>query len=218
MRLGLVGKEKESSGEKVFFFLSGIVVGVPIAIFFEVVSNLWFATLGVVTIVAPIVEEFAKANPLFYRYERPAKALVRLGFLAGLGFGFAEFFVYIQSGLPFLPRLPAIGFHAAGTSIVGYGVSKRSTFKYYILAVALHFLNNFFATLGWIWLVGGLGATVASYYLAWRFYRLSSQAPVTPSLPPARRLCANCGTQLDWDVLFCFNCGSRQNALQPSHT
>ena len=215
MRLGLAGKEKEPSGEKVFFFLSGIVVGVPIAIFFEVVSNLWFATLGVVTIVAPIVEEFAKANPLFYRYERPAKTLVRLGFLAGLGFGFAEFFVYIQSGLPFLPRLPAIGFHAAGTSIVGYGVSKRSTFKYYVLAVALHFLNNLFATLGWIWLVGGLGATVASYYLAWRYYRLSSETPITPSPTQAKRFCTNCGTQLHANAQFCFNCGSNQNLPHP---
>jgi RsiW-degrading membrane proteinase PrsW (M82 family) len=162
-------------GEKLFFFFSGIIVGVPVAVFFESISHLWFTTLGAATIVAPIVEEFAKADPLIYRREKTGKSLMLLGFLSGLGFGIAEFFVYIFRGVPFFVRLPAIGFHAAGTSIVGYGVYKRKTLRYYVLAVLLHFLNNFFASLGWLWLIGGLGATVASYYLAWRFYRLASK-------------------------------------------
>jgi RsiW-degrading membrane proteinase PrsW (M82 family) len=166
---------KEPLGEKLFFFFSGIIVGVPVAIFFESISHLWFTTLGAATIVAPIVEEFAKADPLFYRYEKTGKSLMLLGLLSGFGFGIAEFFVYVFRGVPFLVRLPAIGFHAAGTSIVGYGVYKRKTFAYYGLAVVLHLLNNFFASLGWLWLIGGLGATVASYYLAWRFYRRVSK-------------------------------------------
>ena len=168
---------KESLGEKLFFFLSGIVVGVPVALFFESVSHLWFTTLGVATVIAPLVEEFAKADPLFYRHEKTAKSLVLLGLLSGLGFGIAEFFVYVQRGVPFLIRLPAIAFHAAGTSIVGYGVYRRRAIRYYFLAVALHFLNNFFAGLGWLWFIGGLGATIASYYLAWRFYRQASKLP-----------------------------------------
>lgn len=103
---------------------------------------------------------------------------MRLGFLSGLGFGLTEFFVYLNLGVPFLLRLPAIGFHAAGTTIVGYGVSRRRTIRYYLLSVSLHFLNNFFAGLGFLWLIGGLGATLASYYLAWKFYtKLESDAP-----------------------------------------
>jgi hypothetical protein len=173
---------KEMSKERIFFFLSGMVVGVPVALFFESVSHLYFTSLGVATIIAPLVEEFAKADPLFFRYERPAKTLMRLGFLSGLGFGLAEFFVYLSLGVPFVLRLPAIGFHAAGTGIIGYGVFRRRTIQYYFVSVILHFINNFFAGLGFLWLIGGLGATLASYCLAWRFYRKApsaAQIPVT---------------------------------------
>lgn len=166
---------QETSTEKFFFFLSGLVVGVPVALFFESISHLWFTTLGVATLVAPIVEEFAKADPLFYRREKTGRSLMILGLLSGLGFGVAEFFAYVYRGVPFLIRLPAVAFHAAGTSLVGYGVYKRQTFRYYVLAVALHFLNNLFGSLGWLWLTGGLGATLASYYLAWRLFRQVSR-------------------------------------------
>lgn len=202
--------DKIKGGEKLFFFLSGIIVGVPVAVLFEVTSHLWFTTLGVATIVAPIIEEFAKANPLFYRYERAAKSLMLFGFLAGLGFGLAEFFVYVLRGVPFFVRLPAIGFHAAGTSIVGYGVFKRSTLRYYFLSVGLHFLNNVFASLGSLWFIGGLGATFASYYLAWRFYRLASHVPAGSSYASTAKFCVNCGTKLSSGTSFCPNCGAGQ--------
>lgn len=98
-----------------------------------------------------------------------------LGLLSGFGFGLAEFFVYVYSGVPFLDRLPAVAFHAAGTSIVGYGVYRRETVRYFALAVSLHFLNNLFGSLGLLWLVGGLGATLASYYFAWAFFKRVSK-------------------------------------------
>jgi RsiW-degrading membrane proteinase PrsW (M82 family) len=199
---------KTSFGEKLFFFISGIAVGAPVALFFESVSHLYFTTLGVATVVAPLVEEFAKADPLFYRYERTGRSLMLLGMLSGLGFGIAEFFVYVFSGVPFLVRLPAIGFHAAGTSIIGYGVFKRSALKYYFLAVGLHFLNNLFAGLGFLWIVGGLGATVAAYYLAWRFWRVSSHIPPAPMV--VKRFCTNCGSALAIGANFCANCGAKQ--------
>lgn len=167
----VAGLEKDESSEKLFFLLSGIVVGVPVALFFESVFHLWFTTLGLVTVVAPLVEEFAKADPLFYRRERSGKSLMTLGALSGLGFGVAEFFAYVYKGVPVLFRLPAVAFHAAGTSIVAYGVYRRETLKYYLLAVVLHVVNNFFAGLGSLWLFGGLGATLASYYFAWTFYK-----------------------------------------------
>jgi RsiW-degrading membrane proteinase PrsW (M82 family) len=196
----------EPLSERVFFFLSGVVVGVPVAIFFESISAMWFTSLGVATIVAPFVEEFAKADPLFFRSEKSGKSLMLLGLLSGLGFGTAEFFVYVASGVPFILRLPAIAFHAAGTSIVGYGVFRRSPVRYYLLPVSLHFLNNLFASLGVLWLVGGLGATLASYYLAWRFWKqCRSAAPLQPS-----NFCANCGAQLPSNVSFCFHCGAKQ--------
>jgi hypothetical protein len=53
---------KEGSKERAFFFLSGIVVGVPVALFFESVSSLYFTSIGVATIVTLLIEEFAKAR------------------------------------------------------------------------------------------------------------------------------------------------------------
>lgn len=150
-------------------------MGVPVAIFFESISHLWFTSFGVTAIVAPLVEEFAKANSLFFRYEKSGKSLLKLGLLAGLGFGIAEFVVYVVRGVPFVMRLPAIAFHAAGTSIVGYGVFKRNVLRYFLMAVGLHFLNNLFAVLG-VWVMGGLGATLVSYLVAWDFYRQASKA------------------------------------------
>jgi hypothetical protein len=200
--------QQDALGEKLFFFLSGIVIGVPTAVFFEVTFHLWFTGFGVVTIVAPLVEEFAKASTLFYRFERAGKALVRNGLLAGLGFGAAEFLVYVQNGVPFLVRLPAIGFHAAGTAIVAYGIYRRDTVKYYLLAVGLHFLNNFFAALGFLWFIGGLGATVASYYFAWKFYRLASRESAVPIVQLAVRFCTSCGARLTTEGRYCPNCGS----------
>lgn len=197
---------ESSSGEKLFFFMSGIVIGAPVALLFEVFSHLWFTTFGVATVVAPFVEEFAKSSSLLYRYERPAKSLVLFGFLAGIGFGVAEFLVYITQGVPFIVRLPAIGFHAAGTAIVAYGVSKRDTLKYYFVAVGLHFLNNLFASLGWLWFVGGLGSTFAAYYLAWKYYQLVSRTP-TPSPRMPLRFCTNCGETMSPTEKFCHNCG-----------
>ena len=198
-------------GEKLFFFAAGIVVGVPTAVFFEAVSHLWFTFFGVATLVAPLVEEFCKACTLFYRYERPGKILMRNGFLAGIGFGVAEFFVYVQAGVPFLLRLPAIGFHGAGTAIVAYGIYKRKTLKYFFLAVALHFTNNLFAAMGPLWFIGGLGATVASYLLAWTFYKRAKEsvAPTTQLLP---KFCANCGSRLTMEERYCYNCSSRQSS------
>lgn len=173
----------ESNMERFFFFLTGIIVGVPVALFFESLFGLYFSTFGIGMIIAPLIEEFAKADPLFFRYERPARTLMRLGLLSGLGFGLAEFAVYVSLGTPFILRLPAIGFHAAGTAIVGYGVFRRKTIQFYFVSVALHFVNNLFAGLGELWLVGGIGATLAAYYLAWRFYRkVRSTLPIPP--PP----------------------------------
>lgn len=164
---------------RLFFFISGLVVSVPITLFISRLADalclilpLSLALICSSSIVAPLVEEFAKAYPFFYRYEMPPKSLMTLGFLTGLGFGIAEFFLYVfLYGAPFFLRIHPIFFHAASTSIVTYGISHRSTLKFYALAVALHFLNNLFAGLGDLWFIGGVGATIAAYYLAYRYFK-----------------------------------------------
>ncbi len=170
-----------SLSKKLFFLFSGIIVSVPITLFISQLANyfclllpLFIAIICATSIIAPLVEEFAKAYPFFYRYDVPSKSLMTLGFLTGLGFGIAEFFLYVfVQQVPFFLRIHPIFFHAASTSIVSYGIHRRSTLKFYFLAVLLHFLNNFFAALGYLWFIGGVGSTIITYYLSFRLFRKS---------------------------------------------
>lgn len=157
------------SGETTFFLLSGIVVGVPVSLFFENIADQWFTTIGVATVVAPFVEEYAKGSLLFFRYERRGRALVTLGLLSGLGFGLAEAALCLYLGAAFILRLPAIFAHAAMTLIVAYGVHARRTAAYYSLAVVFHFLHNLLAALGT--LTPSFGVTLVSYITAAILYQ-----------------------------------------------
>lgn len=133
--------------EKLFFFSSGIIVSIPLASFFE---NLFasqlapnYALVLTIAVLAPIIEEFGKAYPLFYRHGETKKSIMTLGFLVGLGFGIIEFLEYVLIlHVPFIIRLPGIFFHAASTSIVGYGIANKKPAVFYLTAVALHFSNN----------------------------------------------------------------------------
>jgi RsiW-degrading membrane proteinase PrsW (M82 family) len=137
--------------ERLFFFTSGIVVSIPMAIFFEiyVVSFLassissFYAELLSVVILAPIIEEFAKAYPLLFRHGETNKSIMNLGFLVGCGFGIIEFLEYVLVlQYPFIVRLPGILFHLSSTSIVGYGIASKKATAFYLVAVAFHAVNN----------------------------------------------------------------------------
>ena len=168
--------------EKIFFLLSGVIVSIPITLLFEsLVGNAssalptFIAQAILIVIFAPIIEEFSKAFPLFYRHGETERSIFILGFLVGLGFGLSEFFVYVFiTGVPILIRLPGILFHAASTSIIAYGIAKRQPIRYYSLAVGLHFLNNFSA-LSDPGIIGVLIANIGAYYLSWHFYKKTSE-------------------------------------------
>lgn len=133
--------------EKLFFFGSGIIVSIPLAVFFEnlALSPIVQLNISVLTIViiAPIIEEFGKAYPLFYRHGETKKSIMTLGFLVGLGFGITEFLEYVFIlDVPAIFRLPGIFFHATSTSIVAYGIANKKSTTFYLIAVALHFSNN----------------------------------------------------------------------------
>lgn len=139
----------------------------------------FYATLIVAALAAPLLEEFAKAYPLIYRHGETQKSLIALGFLIGLGFGLVEFALYITVfKAPFYLRLPALLFHASNTSIVAFGISRNKFPRYYLLAVFLHFLNNFSAMFGILWFIGGILATGLSYFIAWYLYRKSSNRTI----------------------------------------
>ena len=171
--------------EKVFFFISGIIISVPLTLYIGsftdylcVVSSvsLFYATICTTAIFTPLIEEFAKAYPLFYRHGETERSIVTLGLLVGLGFGISEFFVYVFAlGAPIPIRLPGLLFHAASTSITAYGIATKRPLGFYLIAVVLHFANNFSALFGVVWYVGGIGAVVIAYFLSWHFYRKTSE-------------------------------------------
>jgi RsiW-degrading membrane proteinase PrsW (M82 family) len=140
--------------EKLFFFTSGIIVSIPMAIFFEIYIVSFFASsipslyaeLVSVGILAPIIEEFGKAYPLFFRHGETNKSIMNLGFLVGFGFGIVEFLEYVLVlHVPFIVRLPGILFHLSSTAIVGYGIASKKATAFYLVAVVLHAANNFAA-------------------------------------------------------------------------
>jgi RsiW-degrading membrane proteinase PrsW (M82 family) len=103
-----------------------------------------YASILFFAILAPIIEEFGKAYPLFYRHGETKKSVMTLGCLVGLGFGIIEFLEYVLIyGIPvILLRLPGIFFHPASTSIVAYGIANKKSSLFYLVAVALHFSYN----------------------------------------------------------------------------
>jgi RsiW-degrading membrane proteinase PrsW (M82 family) len=164
--------------EKLFFLFSGMIVSIPLTLFINnfsdylqpiVPSN--YLVLVYVVLLAPLIEEFSKAYPLFYRHAETERSIFTLGFLVGLGFGIVEFIEYVVLlQAPILLRLPGIFFHAATTSIVAFGISRKRSFWYYLIAVALHMANNLFATSGWVWILGGPIVAGLAYVLSWFFY------------------------------------------------
>lgn len=165
--------------EKFFFFISGIVVSIPLTLFTSTFTSqlcfimpLFYSQICSTAIFTPFIEEFAKAYPLFYRHGETERSIFTLGFITGLGFGLSEFIVFVfQRGAPIAFRLPGILFHAASTSITSFGIANKRPYRYYAVAVALHVLNNFTALLGVIWFIGGITALVGSYYVSWYLYR-----------------------------------------------
>lgn len=168
--------------EKVFFLISGVIVSIPITLFFQIFAGnlltflpLFIAETVLIVIFAPIIEEFAKAYPLFYRHGETGRSIFILGFLVGLGFGISEFFVYVFIlDVPLLLRLPGILFHAASASIIAYGITRGEPVKYYFLAVGLHFSNNFAAIFD-PGFTGFLIVNTVTYYLSWKFYGKTSE-------------------------------------------
>lgn len=174
---------KPDMKEKMFFLLSGMIMSIPLTLLLESSSayflgkNLSFsyAVFLIIAVLAPLMEEFSKAFPLFYRHGETEKSLVSLGFYTGLGFGMVEFLTYVLFlDAPALIRIFALFFHATNTAIIAYGIAKKKPMRMYILAVILHALNNFSALLGANpWFFIGLPSVTLSFLL---FFILRARA------------------------------------------
>lgn len=170
--------------EKLFFLFSGAVISTPFPalanslITFLLMANLPITTASIISIaiVAPILEEFAKAYPLFYRHGETERSIFILGFLTGLGFGIAEFFLYVYGfGAPIVIRLPLILFHAAATTIVAYGIAKYQALYFYIIAVILHFLYNLSIIMSGNWTYIAVTTVVITYFLSYYLYKQTKE-------------------------------------------
>jgi RsiW-degrading membrane proteinase PrsW (M82 family) len=173
---------KPNLGEMLFFLASGVIVSIPMALFFEPSAGFlrnffpdWQAEILAVAVLAPIVEEFAKAYPLFYRHGESQRSLFTMGFLVGIGFGITEFFGYVLLlGVSPLIRLPGIFFHAALTSIVAFGIAARRSTLFYVVAVLLHSSNNLLATVGITGLPVALVLATA-FFLSYFLYQKATE-------------------------------------------
>jgi len=171
---------KPSQRELIFFFLSGILVSIPNALFF---SNFYQFFPGAVAVIllAPFVEEFAKVLPLFYRHGESERSIVTLGALIGLGFGVSEFFLYVVIyDVPWYVRIPGVIFHASSASVTAYGVAKKKPLPYYLTSVFLHSLNNFFAVVAPVnfSVLAELLIVLTAFLLAWRLYHEASDQKI----------------------------------------
>ena len=183
---------RPATKEKLFFFLSGIISSIPLTLFVSqfadaLVSSLppVYAVLFASVIFAPFMEEFAKAFPLLYRHGETSRSIFILGLLVGLGFVLVEFLLYVfVLGFPFVYRLPALLFHGASTSITAYGIATKRAPMFYLIAVALHFANNFSAFVQFAvdpnalfgpWSIGVYGVMFTTLYLSWWLYTKTSE-------------------------------------------
>ena len=182
----IIHLHKPNTNEYLFYFLSGVIISIPFTVFYETYANQFCfllpflaAQLCSTVLFAPFIEEFAKAYVLFYRHGETQRTLLSLGFLVGLGFGLTEFLLYVfVYHAPILLRIPGLLFHAASTTIVAYGITVRKPLGYYLIAVMLHFANNFFALLGAFWYIGGPIVLLLTYFLAYTLYKQSKEVIV----------------------------------------
>ena len=139
------------------------------------------AALISTAIFAPIIEEFSKIFPLYYRHGETQRSIMRLALAVGLGFGLVEMLTYVAVlgiGIPF--RLPGLLFHPASTAIAAYGIATKKPLPYYALAVALHFTNNFLAIFNPVPFISVSVIMVAvTVWIAWSLYHKTKETFIT---------------------------------------
>jgi RsiW-degrading membrane proteinase PrsW (M82 family) len=169
---------KPDTVEMLFFFLCGVITSVPLTLFFAQFANsflagldMFAATLISTAVFAPFIEEFSKAFPLFYRHGETERSIFNLALFVGLGFGVVELLTYVfLLGVNPIVRLPGLFFHPASTSIVAYGIGTKRPVPFYLVAVILHFSNNFLAVIN-PFAVQCSGIIVAiTVFMSWRLH------------------------------------------------
>ena len=174
---------KPDSSELLFFFLCGVITSVPLTLFVAQFANAFLAGLDVVSatlistaVFSPLVEEFSKAFPLFYRHGETERSIVNLALFVGLGFGIVELLTYVfLLGVNPIVRLPGLFFHPASTSITAYGIATKRPLPFYLAAVTLHFSNNFLAVMNPFAVQGSILIVAITVFTSWRLHNRTKE-------------------------------------------
>ncbi|MFB3889212.1 MAG: PrsW family glutamic-type intramembrane protease [Candidatus Bathyarchaeia archaeon] len=169
--------------ELLFFLLSGAIMSVPLTLFVDQLASLlitglsaFYAALVSVAFLAPVIEEFSKVYPLFYRHGETQRSIMRLAVCVGLGFGIVEFFLYVFGlGANPLERLVGLLFHPASTTISAYGIAVKKPLPYYLVAAGLHFANNFLAVVAPYATLSSLVVVLATVLISQQLYRTTKE-------------------------------------------
>ncbi len=169
---------KPDTKEMIFFFISGVIMSVPLTLFiYQYVDLLlvgldtFIVALIATGVFAPLIEEFSKAYPLFYRHGETQRSIFKLALLVGLGFGIIELITYVFIiGTPLIYRLPGLLFHPASTSITAYGIATKRPFLFYVAAVGLHFFNNFLILVTPFPVAGSFFIVAITVLASWQLY------------------------------------------------
>jgi hypothetical protein len=174
---------KPDASEKIFFFLCGVVISVPLTLFIYQYTDALLVGLNTFTIalisqvlIGPFIEEFSKAYPLFYRHGETQRSIFNLAILVGLGFGIVEMLTYVSVlNTPLIYRLPGLFFHPASTSLTAYGIATKRPLPFYLMAVFLHFANNYFALISAIPLLASVLMVSVTVFASWQLYNRTKE-------------------------------------------
>jgi RsiW-degrading membrane proteinase PrsW (M82 family) len=177
---------KPDISEMLFFFLCGVIISIPLTLFIYQYTDSLLIGLDPFTIAlvsraffAPFIEEFSKAYPLFYRHGETQRSIFNLAVLVGLGFGIVEMLTYVSViGVDLTYRLPGLFFHPASTSITAYGIATKRPLPYYLIAVFLHFANNYFAVTSpfpLVALVASFFVVAITVFASWQLYNRTKE-------------------------------------------
>jgi hypothetical protein len=174
---------KPDAREMVFFFLCGVVTSVPLTLFIYQYTDALLVGLdpfviGLISrvVIAPLIEEFAKAYPLFYRHGETQRSIFNLAILVGLGFGIVEMLTYVSVlDVPLVYRLPGLFFHPASTSLTAYGIATKRPLPFYLLAVFLHLANNYFALVSLTPLLASIFVVGITVFASWYLYNKTEE-------------------------------------------
>ncbi len=174
---------KPDASEMVFFFLCGVITSVPLTLFIYRYTDAllvgldpFIVSLISQVVIAPFIEEFSKAYPLFYRHGETQRSIFNLAILVGLGFGLVETITYVSIlDTPLVYRLPGLFFHPASTSVTAYGIATKRPLPFYLIAVFLHFANNYFALTSLIPLLASIVVVSITVFASWQLYNRTKE-------------------------------------------